>query len=83
LHSWSATPFTCPPIRAQACSDLRETGVCDERTWKALIGRQEAQPEDLHLLLARLQVRCWWLLHAQPWGFSWGRGQLLQPSAEG
>jgi hypothetical protein len=30
----------------QACSGLPESGVCDERTWLALLG-PEATPEDL------------------------------------
>ncbi|EFJ50292.1 hypothetical protein VOLCADRAFT_103883 [Volvox carteri f. nagariensis] len=33
----------------QSCSSIPESGVCDERTWRALLGR-EASPADLYLV---------------------------------
>lgn len=37
-----------PAIVVQACNNLPESGVCDERTWLALLG-PEAQPSDLEV----------------------------------
>lgn len=57
-----AAPDTIHPLNAplpkQACSSLPETGVCDARTWVALLGGgADAKPQDLGPLRARLLVR--------------------------
>ena len=48
MQYWVWGDMTGNAVRTfQACSGIKETGVCEENTWKALLGNQDAVPNDL------------------------------------
>lgn len=51
MEWWMFGDSTANALRTfQACCDLPESGVCDERTWRALLGA-DAEPKDVYSIL--------------------------------